>query len=757
MHLIKNRPLCLLGLFVLASTVAVAFLQVWMCLAVLGLSLLVVFVFTYRKDRKMTLLCLAFAMIFALSLLLQFFFFELPKQNINRLSDTPHTLSGKVVETYSTGQATRYTIKLQTIDGEKVHYKAKATQFSSSAIEVGDVISFSGYIRSMSVSDENDIYDLADGAVAEVTPLGEMKVLKTTFSLSYHLAKFRQILALKMSEMYPKESGHLFNALLLGEKGELPGHITAEFRRAGISHLLAISGLHLMVLTAFLRRIFSKLRLGLHFSNLFCCLFVGFYCVMTGASISILRAAIMSILSFGSWFFWRKNDSITSLMTVGAVLLLFSRGAVYDYSFWLSFSATFGIIILSKLALHRKIATYLPHQKWAKSKFINAILLYIVNGFLVAVFASLFTLPLLCLFFGEFTLVSLPANMVCAPLAEFCLVLALPLFILAFIPALRGWAGALACSVSEMFLDVISWFNTSRHDTVSLRFDSVVLLATVFFVLLILTPFVSKKWGKRLFVTSLGLFFVMTAIVLAGNIAAKHNQFLHYRANKAQDAIVISCDKKICLVDVSYGTSSGVREVAELLSEHHISYVDEVVISHLHTSHEHYLSTLFQQKKVGTVYVPSPKNADEERVIYAIMKMADDYGVRFLQYNFSEPLFTEVATFETWCFDLHHPLRDSAFGVGIKVKDEQLCLLSPDFSLSTEFQAAAEYLYHCPTLIISKHGDTAYHTGFLPVSPHTKYVILSSPDIKYGMSEASWQHMNHILMTQVDDYLMPLE
>lgn len=158
------------------------------------------------------------------------------------------------------------------------------------------------------------------------------------------LALFRQRLLDRVDALWPDESGVL-RALLLGADG-LDENLEQSYRRAGVSHVLAVSGLHV----GFVAALLSLLLCFLPKASLprFVCLCAGlvFYCLLTGASASTQRAALMAALLLLARVNGREADGLSSLSLAFGVLLLISPRQLLDVGFQLSFTAMLGIVLL---------------------------------------------------------------------------------------------------------------------------------------------------------------------------------------------------------------------------------------------------------------------------------------------------------------------------------------------------------------------------------------------------------------------------
>ena len=129
---------------------------------------------------------------------------------------------------------------------------------------------------------------------------------------------------------------------MLGDKTSLDKEVKLRYQMAGIVHILAISGLHISVIGTGLYQLLMKTGLGIWGSGFLALLFMLQYGVMTGGSVSTMRAVCMFLISTGAKITGRIYDLPTAL-AVSAMMILGESGAyLYNSGFLLSFSAVAG-------------------------------------------------------------------------------------------------------------------------------------------------------------------------------------------------------------------------------------------------------------------------------------------------------------------------------------------------------------------------------------------------------------------------------
>ncbi len=164
------------------------------------------------------------------------------------------------------------------------------------------------------------------------------------------LARFLCIVRQRLGEVYEtilgEHQAEVMEAVCLGERSLLPQEWKQLYQEGGISHILAISGLHISLVGMCLYRLFRRLCAPFGV----CCAVSGtavaLYVLMSGASVSALRALIMFAFWLGAQLWGRKNDMPTAIAAAAALLLLIDVRNLTQSSFLLSFGAVLSIALL---------------------------------------------------------------------------------------------------------------------------------------------------------------------------------------------------------------------------------------------------------------------------------------------------------------------------------------------------------------------------------------------------------------------------
>lgn len=323
-------------------------------------------------------------------------------------------ITGKVIDvpTAISDTTLKFTVKTHTIDENR--FTTKITVYTSKeigeSIEPFDFISLEDAFISVELNESNDINinSFSDNTVLEADAQSVDVHYSCEKTPYYYCLKLRQILCEQADKYLLENESGLLLGMLFGDKAQLDYETTANFRNAGISHLLAVSGLHTSLWCGLIIAVLKLLQIKEKTRNLICILFLGGFCIISAFTPSVLRASLMTLVMLSAPFFSRRQDSLNSLGLAVAMLLLNNPYIILSLSFQLSASATLGVIF-SQHAV-RKITFPI---KESKSNVFKRFANYLCESVAVSFFAGLFTLPFSTIYFGVFSLVAPFANLVC--------------------------------------------------------------------------------------------------------------------------------------------------------------------------------------------------------------------------------------------------------------------------------------------------------------------------------------------------------
>jgi len=205
----------------------------------------------------------------------------------------------------------------------------------------------------------------------------------------------------KFDQLLTPRTGQYVKSIIWGEKKNLSEQVLENFRKTGLMHLLAVSGLHVGLFTGIVA-VFLSFFMRRNAAIFASIPFAFFYSILCGMSPSSLRAAIMFSVVAVSFFLGRKKSIGGGLFFSAFLMLLWEPYLIFSLSFLLSYFATFSIIFFSKIP-YRFLKKFLPD--------------YIAGVIAISFSCQIFIIPFLNENFLEFSLITPITNLYALPLA----------------------------------------------------------------------------------------------------------------------------------------------------------------------------------------------------------------------------------------------------------------------------------------------------------------------------------------------------
>lgn len=420
----------------------------------------------------------------------------------------------------------------------------------------------------------------------------------------HYIYTIRKFLRQRVLELYDEDSAGIISAALLGDKQDLSEDIYDMYRKSGIAHLLAISGLHISILGLGLYKLLrEKLKLSFVFSATGVSAFVYLYGIFTGSSISVIRAAGMLVLFCIAQVIGRTYDLCSAAALLAVINLLYSPYTLYQGGFWLSYTAVFSIgFVAAKIIKKYKIKSF------------------IISSFFVSCIVSIYTLPIILYFFYSFSPYSILLNLFAIPLMGFVLYFALAALL--FCGILTPVSSIFVKSSSfilEFYLFLIKFFERLPGYNLLMGRASVwqlilyYVIINICFAVLIICSRDKKSDGK---VIKSKLIYLRPTLYL---ICCFLSLFILQRIRPADtvikfidvgqgDGIYISAGGKDILIDAGSTSNKKVGKyvLQPFLESQAVGNLDHVFLTHADVDHTNALIYLIKEDivKVKNIYLP---------------------------------------------------------------------------------------------------------------------------------------------------------
>ncbi len=409
----------------------------------------------------------------------------------------------------------------------------------------------------------------------------------------------------------------ILQALLLGDRSQVEDSHREAFAQTGLMHLLAVSGLHVllvgMVLYTLLRPILHRLRFRwqtvevLRAASTIAVLLL--YMLLTGSPPSVVRAVVMAVLLIGSILLQRTTHTLNTLGVAAIVLLMLRPTALFDAGFQLSMSAVAGIVVLNP-RLEDACRHVLPepvHQ--------NAAGEWLMSMTTVSIAATLGTAPVLLHHFGFVALGGLVLNIIAIPLTAVGLTAGLLMLFAAPMFALGASAfGAAADASIRVLTETATFGATWMGAGAQLANPSGWTLASILAAVVVIAQFPRPTHRWRLVIAA--CLFATLGFVhdLARGESRPTLEVLFLDVGQGDAVLVSTPDGHHMLVDA--GPSSPFSDAGESVVVPHlkhagIDHLDVVVATHPDSDHLGGVPSVVKSVDVGR-FIHSGRSSDSE-------------------------------------------------------------------------------------------------------------------------------------------------
>jgi competence protein ComEC len=398
-----------------------------------------------------------------------------------------------------------------------------------------------------------------------------------------------RLAALGRIAVIPGDGGALTSAVVLGDRTRIDDtEVEEDFAVCGLAHLVAVSGSHLVVVSALVFWMLSSLRCSRWLRTFFLIMLLAAYTVLTGLQDSAVRALIMTTVGMAAPLLGRRRDAASALCSCVIVLSALTPTCAFSLGFSLSVAAVAGLIILSPLL-----------GAWLRAA-LPTVLHGLVDPLAMTLAAQLTTVPFTAPLFSCISLIAPLSNILCAPLVTIMIALGLPAAIVGLVPLAPFQV------VSGVMLDVVAAVGniaaTLASSMAHVPYASIVVdIPQTLLAIICLLP-VAVLWTiwprPRRVVARCVLVFLFALLCVTVLLGQRTTGPEVVMLDVGQgDAILVRDGNATILVDT--GPEDG--DLRAALARNGVYRLDAVVVTHLHADHYGALASLYGTVPVGKV------------------------------------------------------------------------------------------------------------------------------------------------------------
>jgi competence protein ComEC len=475
----------------------------------------------------------------------------------------------------------------------------------------GTIVQITGRLRPLPVPRNPGAFDYGDylarrgiGALLYAREASAVQVRRPARGLDALLADARRAIRDRLHRFCADSNTRaLLQALLLGDRSDVSDRVTDAFARTGLMHLLAVSGLHVllvgMVLHTLLRPVLLRLRLRrsvVDYLRAGCTVAIlcG-YALLAGGRPSIVRAVVMTTLLIGGLLMQRRAHPLNTLGVAGLVLLVARPPALFDAGFQLSFAAVGGLLTLTP-----RFRPLVP-SAWRARRGLD----YLWTSGIASTAATLSTAPVLVAHFGQVSFAGLVLNVTAIPCTALLLIAG---GVVAgaggVVPGLGVTFGAAADVLGATLTATATWGEAAMEWTL---FGGANLggwqLAAAVAVLLAVVQWPRPRHRWRFLLLGV-LLFAAGGWKAATQTGAAHLDIIFFDVGHGDAALLSTPEGRHVLIDTgsrSRQSSAAAYAILPFLAEQGIDHLDAVLVTHPDRDHLGGLPDLLSAVSVGRI------------------------------------------------------------------------------------------------------------------------------------------------------------
>ncbi|MDO4174532.1 MAG: ComEC/Rec2 family competence protein [Eubacteriales bacterium] len=435
--------------------------------------------------------------------------------------------------------------------------------------------------------------------------------------ISYYPKSFAHALQQVLSQHGTERQTAFWKALTTGDRSGLTTTDIDHLRRAGLSHVIALSGLHVGFLVSML-----LFLLGKRWGTLLGIPMLMMFYLMVGWSPSVVRACVMYGMIMLAFWVRRQNDSLNALAAALLIILVILPDSLESVSLQLSFVSTLGILCfagrLQNLFRLRKETPWMLKKLYA----------VLLGSVICTICSSVLTTPFLLYHFGYLSVFSVVSNL----LTLWAVSIVFPILILGGILgfAFSGISGFLL-TIAGYLTDYIYFISDAianiRYGVLycenSLDFAAAVLLSVVLAGLL----WKANKSVLQIFLPA--MLAVVIGLSVCRGTAAHRDLKVTVLPEGSGQAILISCDNHTALIDCSASSyHDTVQDVAQYMDWRGVESLDLLILTSVDVTHARYACDLLETIPVKQVILPET-NRESNEVYPALMQSLETENIPY--------------------------------------------------------------------------------------------------------------------------------
>lgn len=520
----------------------------------------------------------------------------------------------------------KYIVIVEKLGKKTVKEKIILNIIGQKDLKAGDKIVFNGELRLPSINGNPKLFNYRLNLMSEkiftTMTIKEHSITSIDSSsrpFKYQLKnRFTKDIELLFDRYLDIRESSLMKSIILGRSLYLEEENLNLYRDLGLAHILAVSGLHIGIISGFFMFVFSRLGIKKRKNILLTLIILWTYGYIIGFPTSILRANIMISILLYSQLIHEPYDSINSLSFAFTLLLIINPYYLFNIGFQLSFIASFSILVFTP----RIRALFYPKKD------------YIITSVASIVGVQLGLIPIQSYYFNRISILGILANIVFIPILSMALVLGFMMIIFNYVFIfINNILGPFLNFILSIQFKILNIFTRLPMNIKIFSPEIISIIMYYILIFIVLRIFDIDNLNKSI-VKTLVIYLVLIIVFNVSIIAYDDSVELHFIDVGQGDAMLIRTKGKDYLIDTGGSLLNsfdiGKNITLPYLEKLGIRNLDALFITHFHEDHSQGLMALLDEVDIGTViasYIPLSNMVYDEvihrGIPYRIVKTND--------------------------------------------------------------------------------------------------------------------------------------
>lgn len=516
-------------------------------------------------------------------------------------------------------------VKLETQNGVKVKSLLYADG-EYAFLQPGDELSFTAACKLSNLRrGEEYLYYQSKGVYLILNARGEITVSSpVSVPLRYVPQRIARALKGEIGALYDASAAGLIQALVTGDKSGLSDELYESLSRDGLSHVVAVSGMHLSILMMVFTTVLGKYRRR---TAAVSAAVILLFIAVVGGTPSVVRAGILQLFLLSAPLLHRERDEITTMSCALFVLLCQNPFSAMNVGLQLSFASVAGILLFAD-RFSRFFYSPLAGRKGVPRP-LSASYGFFTASMGTTLAALVFSLPISAYYFGIVSLVAPLSNLLALWAVSAAFVLGM---FSAVLGLLWGPLGAVLAAGNALFAKYLLWLIPllARPPFAAVSLRSWYYGAWLFFLYaLVCLCFLWR--GKRRLLTPAccGVCGLCAAILFTGASFRSGDMTAAVLDVGQGESVLLGAEDRLALVDCGGNADDNAGDIAaDYIENMGCDTLDLLVLTHYHADHANGIPELFRRLKVETVALPDVTPEDSLRA--EIVSAAEEAGTQIL-------------------------------------------------------------------------------------------------------------------------------